>query len=529
MSFSGTSVEHREHELKTVKAFLAYSLLGSLALHISLLIFGLGSLLVKAPEITEEPLEVTIVETPPEAEKKPPEKLVKAQPDVSEKSNILTSSDNQPDKASISSVNLTKAAPTTELQPSKSKIVFTKSSTVLKKQPYLLPSIPKATLSERKLEPQSSGKTANIPTIPKATLSERKLEPQPSGKTANIPNVISQLSSTSSMIVRTSSRSSVNSSKSMPGIRDIKVNQGVSQPSQNNGDGSNVANNSRVNNSKPSQNNGDGSNVANNSRVNNSKVATAPINTAPRTDSGNGNGRATCRDCNANYPEWARKRGIEGRVDVAVDTDEHGNVTNVRLLKSSGNDRLDAEHLSRARKWKLKGSSRGREGVIIGTEYAIKDSQRYRQLQERKKRREAEARNTETPRRRRRVLISTSDEIPNTSAESTSSSSSSTRPTRRHRREINPASVTSNGESNVTPTRHHRRIEQPTASSSDNTPQSSTRPTRRHRREINPASVTSNGESNVTPTRHHRQIEQPTSSSLDNTPQSSQSSNSSAN
>jgi len=460
MSFSGTSVEHREHELKTVKAFLAYSLLGSLALHISLLIFGLGSLLVKVPEITEEPLEVTIVETPPEVEKKPPEKLVKSQPDLSEKSHILTSSDNQPDKGSISSVNLTKAAPTTEIQPSKSKIVFTKSSTVLEKQPHLLPSISKATLSESKLEPQSSGKTANS------------------------PNVISQPSSTSSIIVRTSSHSSVNSSKSMPGIRDIKVNQGVSQPSQNNGDGngtvkSNLSGTTRnATGSTTGYSVQRGSNVANNSQVNNSqvnnsKVATAPINPAPRTDSGNGNGRATCRDCNANYPDWARKRGVEGRVDVAVDTDAQGNVTNVRLLKSSGNDRLDAEHLSRARKWKLKGSSRGREGVTIGTEYAIKDSQRYRQLQERKKRREAEVRNTETPKRRRRVLISTSDEIPNKSAESTSSSSSSTRPTRRHRREIKPASVSSKGESNVTPTRHHRQIEQPTTTSSDKTPQSS--------------------------------------------------------
>jgi hypothetical protein len=41
------------------------------------------------------------------------------------------------------------------------------------------------------------------------------------------------------------------------------------------------------------------------------------------------------------------------------------------LLSSSGNEKLDGEHLERSQKWKLKPSSGGRQGVSIGTEYTI--------------------------------------------------------------------------------------------------------------------------------------------------------------
>lgn len=105
----------------------------------------------------------------------------------------------------------------------------------------------------------------------------------------------------------------------------------------------------------------------------------------PQTISNNSNNnRASCTQggCNTSYPQAARQQRIEGRVQVAVDTDEKGNVTNVRLLRSSGNRILDEATLRQARGWKLKPSPTGRQGVSIATEYTFKGSCRFLEIQE---------------------------------------------------------------------------------------------------------------------------------------------------
>ena len=111
---------------------------------------------------------------------------------------------------------------------------------------------------------------------------------------------------------------------------------------------------------------------------------------------------------------------MEGRVEVAVDTDAQGNVTNVRIARSSGNRDLDEETARQAREWKLKPAEGGRQGVSIATEFAIKGSRRSRQVQERQAQREAEERTQqaaaaanstpEHPGRRRRELTPASNE-----------------------------------------------------------------------------------------------------------------------
>ena len=108
--------------------------------------------------------------------------------------------------------------------------------------------------------------------------------------------------------------------------------------------------------------------------TNNPKVATAPTTSKPVTGNSfvGGDGRAACRRCRTSYPSWAKRRGIEGKITVAVNTDPKGNVTSVQLISSSGNNRLDREHLKLARRWKLKSSSSGRQGVRIITNYVLK-------------------------------------------------------------------------------------------------------------------------------------------------------------
>ncbi|MBD2667108.1 hypothetical protein B6N60_03559 [Richelia sinica FACHB-800] len=474
MSFSGTAVEQREQELKTIKTFLVYSLLGSLALHISLLVSGLGNLLLKVPDIAEEPLEVTILDTPLKPE--PIQEVEPPQPDVVEKPQIVNHAESQPSGG----LTINRSEPTPE--PQQSRVVPTQP--IEKIEPLKpLPSIPKDNVSE-KTAPQS--------------------QPQ---------NILSQPSSSDSTTVDASIQPSANLSKLLAGIRDQRGSQTATQPSEGTGQGNGtVGSNSSGasgNGAGGSSGNGNGNNTGNGSGRD-TTVATAPTTPKLRTNSSPGDGRAACRECNNNYPEWARRRGVEGRVEVAVDTDADGNVTNVRLLRSSGNDRLDAEHLERARKWKLKQSSNGRQGVTIGTEYAIAGSQRHRQLQERKRQRETEARNSEstntasnsattTPKRRRRLVASTSENV---------ASSSSTTPTRRIRRRRDLA----------TSTESPRR--QQVANNS-----SSSEPTRKRRRRrlINqtPSVNSSSGNTSSQPTRRRRRLEQPVSSEQSAPPSSS--------
>ncbi|MBS9385956.1 MAG: TonB family protein [Dolichospermum sp. BR01] len=92
---------------------------------------------------------------------------------------------------------------------------------------------------------------------------------------------------------------------------------------------------------------------------------------------------ADCIRCQIKYPDKARKRGVEGTAEVAIDTDSQGNVTQVRLVSSSGDSELDEAAQQAAQEWKLTPTVIGRKGVRASVNFAMKGSQRHRQLQER--------------------------------------------------------------------------------------------------------------------------------------------------
>ncbi|WP_250855243.1 energy transducer TonB [Anabaena sp. PCC 7938] len=482
MNFSSIALQQREQEIKTLRTFLTYSLIGSLTLHIGLLASGIGNLLMKVPEMTEEPLEITMVETPPKIESKPLEKLELTQPDIAENSRILTNSNSRSGGGGGGGLSINNISSTSELKPQQNKV----ASAVV---PF-----PKI----EDLKP--------LPSIPKEPVSERKLEPQSQVKASAPQNILTQTSSRDSTTVQAFSQSSANLSKLLAGIRDNGSNQGVLQPSQ----GTVGGNGAVTSNSSGLLGSGSGSGSG-------SKVATAPTTPKLSTNSGRGNGRAACRECDTNYPDWARRRGVEGRVEVAVDTDNQGNVTKVRLLRSSGNEKLDAEHLDRAQKWKLKPSSEGRQGVSIGTEYAIAGSQRHRQLQERKKQRESEQRNaastnnasnsaSETPRRSRRLVTSVNENIPREPNPIT----------RRIRRSRNTAASTESASTSSATKGQRlgealRRRRNPAVTNASSSSGQTTK--RRRRREATPASpVTNNSQSSPQPSSWRRRLQQPASS-----------------
>lgn len=82
MSFSNIALQQRERESKALRIFLACSLAGSLLFHLALLASGIVNYLNRVPEIEEEPVEITLLDTPieeiepkeePEEEKPKPE------------------------------------------------------------------------------------------------------------------------------------------------------------------------------------------------------------------------------------------------------------------------------------------------------------------------------------------------------------------------------------------------------------------------------------------------------------------------
>ncbi|MEH2295698.1 energy transducer TonB [Nostoc sp.] len=375
MSFSGTTVEQRSKEVEALKSFLTYSLIGSLALHIGVLSSGIGNYLTRVPTPEEEPIEVAIVDSPTAEPEKPLEKIPeepKKSPEIVQKQSRETPPVQKPVQEFIERP---------KIQPVEQQ--------------------PKQTTQIQPVEQQPKQTTLN----PQPT--NREIAPKPEASVKTVAPVSGGGGGGGSSVLTGNSGSS-GSGVALSTGRGTGIGSGIGSGSGS-GTGSGIGS-------------GSGSGIGN-GVGNRPTVATAPIvPTPPKINSsgnGNANGRAACRECNAKYPEAARRRGVEGRVEVAVDTDAQGNVTNVRIAHSSGNRDLDEETARQARDWKLKPVEGGRQGVSIATEFAIKGSRRSRQVQERQAQRQAEEKTQqaaaanstqEHPGRRRRDLTPSSNE-----------------------------------------------------------------------------------------------------------------------
>ncbi|MBD2740892.1 TonB family protein [Coleofasciculus sp. FACHB-1120] len=90
---------------------------------------------------------------------------------------------------------------------------------------------------------------------------------------------------------------------------------------------------------------------------------------------------------------------------LSIDVDDKGNVTNVRVSRSSGSRELDEAAVRAARNWKFSSSSGKREGVRASVDFQLEGSQRSRERREHRRRLESASsdRSSEalTPRRLR--------------------------------------------------------------------------------------------------------------------------------
>ncbi|MFN6479876.1 TonB family protein [Nostoc sp. DedQUE07] len=413
MSFSGITVEQRSKEVEALKSFLTYSLIGSLALHIGVLSSGISNYLTRVPTGEEEPIELALVDAPTAEPEKPIAEIPKEinkEPEVVQKQPIET-----PPVEKFEQITAVPQKPQPIDTPPKAIPIEPKVAVKSAPIPRAVPEVPVKSASS----------------IPQSAPSEDSKASSPGGGGGGGGGGGSGvgLGSGSGIAVGTNSGTGPGGGTGTGSGGGIGSGTGTGTGSGiGSGTGSGIG--SGIGSGRGSGigsgtgsgiGSGTGSGIGSGTGSgigsgtgNRPTVATAP--TTPKINSsGNGNGRAACRECNAKYPEAARRRGVEGRVEVAVDTDAQGNVTNVRIARSSGNRDLDEETKRQARDWKLKPTEGGRQGVSIATEYAIKGSRRSRQVQERRTQRQAQetqrsqqttaANSTqETPRRRRREL-----------------------------------------------------------------------------------------------------------------------------
>ncbi|MBD2362212.1 energy transducer TonB [Anabaena minutissima FACHB-250] len=405
MTFSGIAVEQRSKETEALRSFLVYSLIGSVALHIGILAIGIGNLLQRTPDLENEPLEVTIVD-PPTVETEPTPLEIKPEP---------------------------KPEPETRPQPQK---------------------IAPVAIAPVKLNPEPVQKVSNNLKTPQVQQPPEKIS-TPTQKlqstTQPQPVLTSEPTNTQQTAIQAVEQSSNKLRGLLSGIRDTRANSDAVVESNNSTTtGSNVP----VQSSNNRRSRGIETQATAPSPT---KIETPPSSNNTNNSSRSGNGRAACRDCGIKYPEAARRRGVEGKVEVAVDTDEKGNVTNVRIVNSSGNRDLDEETLRQARNWKLKPAANGRSGVSIATEYAITGSRRYRELQERKRQAQARQRAAAAANRNTTEAESSSRQTSRASSNTETSTRSNTE-TRVRRRRLSPTSQPSTASStNNTRTSENQR------------------------------------------------------------------------
>jgi TonB family protein len=427
MSFSNTLVRCREQEVEKLRKFITYSLLSSVALHIGVLAFGITNIVKnKVPNTSSRPIEITIIEAPSaNLEKKPEIKGTESQGeqqsggggggklaiDWLKKSNNISSNtsnnlnnrqsynysppiiqrqiplQSQIIKPRLPSLNTTSIQPTVE---KKVQEKVEKNQQQINTKKVISPIISLAKLKTditAKIEPtvkDSINPVVNplvipttIPTTQKNTTStSHNLAKSPAN--FNSDRIRKLLADGRNRITGTTDTlNSGNNSENNSGNNEsssIRPGTGIGLGAvSGNGIGA-----GRGNGISTGTSNGVGRGTGTTTKPTEEKKVAIAERPIPKSPSSSKLDRADCQECNIRYPESARKRKIEGNPEVALDYDDKGTVTNVRLNRSSGSQELDDALLEQARNFKLKPSEGGKQGVRVSANFAIQGSQRHR-------------------------------------------------------------------------------------------------------------------------------------------------------
>ena len=424
MSFSNIALQQRERESKALRIFLACSFAGSLVFHLVLLASGVIQYLNRVPQIEEEPVEITLLDTPieeiePKEEEKPqpepekiepkqekppePEPLPEPEPNITQdtttESQISGGSQAPPLFNPIpTQPRVVPQPPPVVEQPPLPKLdippIKPVSPPVVQQQPVIPEPEPDPIL-ESKLSEEFKIPTT-VPTQP--PIPQPKPEPKFTTPPIEQPKPIPQpqLQARTSRELPIPTTPPVEQSSPIPELQTrtprnlpIPTNPPLEKPSsipqqdsqelvdslKQSQENTNISSN----NAAPSLPDTSNTTPTRRRRI----IGGSNIATAPSTDSGIGNGTGDSvgdgdgggdfRKCNVKYPNWAQRNRVEGKIIVAVDADTQGNVTNVRLIKGIGNDRLEKYHLKEVRRTcKFEPSSNGIQGKTISQTYQLR-------------------------------------------------------------------------------------------------------------------------------------------------------------
>lgn len=353
---SSLSRERRDHEAKSLKVFLAYSLPCSLILHIiALTTIQLTQQLVNPPLDVEDAIEVVIVDTPEE-------KIAELQTEPREE--VLEAFFEQ-QQESVS-------AEPVALAPSLSNDRSEQTPITSEIAPPLKPSAENTSTQEPKPE--------NIPT---STEQKDSATTQPDRAVISPNQILEGNQPTTEKLSVGGSSNSDAISRIRNLLRGSTLGGTGNSRSGTNGNGNFGLGNAGSGNSGTGRN---GSGDRGNSSA------------SPSTGSGNAassnndrSSRVRCRECaKPDYPSTARNRGLEGQAKVAVDVDGNGHVISVRLLNSSGHAELDEAAIQAARKWKFSPSAAGQQGIPAKVDFQLEGSEYAQRSQAQRQQREQE-------------------------------------------------------------------------------------------------------------------------------------------
>jgi TonB family protein len=379
MEFSSVTIEQREKEAEALKTFLFFSLIGSLVLHIGILALAINKFFLKFPEVREEPIEVTILETiPQEVNQLPVEIKSLAKTNSGGGGGNKGGGISTPTETALNMIKSSVAPITKQAQLKITTNLISKQSQTLTNREPAKTLTPVQTNPIENTTPEPATTPPPVETKPIQKLDENantlaSTQPQVQTKPTKITPLKSETQPNASS---NNIPSNSTASTQLPQNKNILGNLGDRSRNSlgtGNGTGSGTGVGNGIGNST-------GNESGNKPKSENTPIATAP---KPPIENSSKLNRADCIQCQIKYPDRARQRGIEGNAEVTIDTDRQGNVTRVRLVRSSGDSELDQAAQQAAQEWKLTPTAEGREGVRASVNFAIKGSQRHRKLQER--------------------------------------------------------------------------------------------------------------------------------------------------
>lgn len=396
MGLSGFIIEQREKEAEALKTFLFYSLIVSVALHIGVLALSIHKFFHRVREIREEPIELTILEPIPQ-------KFVQPATEIKSPVKINSGSSGGGNNSEEISIPIEKGSSlinsfvpplAKHYQPKITNHFITKpSQTVTNFEPKIIAKLPKSNpIKNTNFQSETIEKPVKIDPIentnfqPETILKLPKINPiqKLDENSNNFPSTEPQADTKPTDIPPLNSENPTNISPYNIPIPSTNPNVFTQLPQNGNGLGTGTGTGTGTGNGTGSgAGNGTGNGAGNGAEAEINPIST-PLKPAIENSS-KLNRKAECIFCQIKYPDRARKRGAEGTALIAIDTNDNGIVTQVRLIRSSGDSELDEAAEKYAQDWKLTPKEGGREAVTTEINFIIKGSQLYRKRQERQR------------------------------------------------------------------------------------------------------------------------------------------------